>query len=73
MRHAAVLRTRAWPYFALAFMLGCGGVILGGVAGGLLAFASMLTFISACFRKLHASVHDLPEMERTARRINIIN
>ena len=58
------LRRRSWPLFALAFVLGITGVLIGGVVGGLIAAACIAVFILGSLRKLGQTAHDLPGTER---------
>jgi hypothetical protein len=67
----SVLRTRSWPWFALAFALVSVGLVLTGPAGGVLLFLASMSLIGACMRKLRGTVHDVEGMEKVGAGIGV--
>lgn len=65
-----VLRTRSWPWFALALavflvaVLGRVLRVLSPAAAGIVGFFAAMILIGACIRALHDSVDDVKDMEK---------
>jgi hypothetical protein len=66
------LRTRGWPWFALAaLLLFVGAVILSGTAQAVVNSAAAFTFLGACMRQVGLLVRDNPTQVETITRRDI--
>jgi hypothetical protein len=66
------LRTRGWPWFALAaLLLFVGAVILSGTPQAVVNSAAGFTFLGACIRQVGLLVRDNPTQAETISRHDI--
>ena len=66
------LRTRGWPWFALALLLlVAGAVIVHGTARSVVESAAVFVFLGACMRQVGLLVRDNPTQVDTITRRDI--
>jgi hypothetical protein len=66
------LRTRGWPWFALAaVLLFVGAVVLSGTARSVVNSAAGFTFLGACIRQVGLLMRDNPTQAETITRRDI--